>query len=153
MGGVLRVTKPGGTSPIFVASALRDPGTDTHPGGLLERIQIVKVWVDEEERIHQEIHDVAGTDATASGVDLDTCSPHGVGHDSLCGVWQDPRFDPARGAAYYARVVENPSCRWSWWECIRLPELERPMACSDPSIPRVIQERAWTSPIWYSPDM
>jgi hypothetical protein len=52
---------------------------------------------------------------------------------------------------YYARVVENPSCRWHVWECSALPEAERPAGCADPEVPRTIQERAWTSPIWYSP--
>jgi uncharacterized protein DUF3604 len=60
-------------------------------------------------------------------------------------VWTDPAFDPARRAFYYVRVLENPSCRWSTWEALRVGE-EPP-----PTSPRTIQERAWSSPIWYSP--
>jgi hypothetical protein len=150
MGGVLSASAEAGRSPVFVASALRDPGTTAHGGGLLQRLQIVKVWADDEERFHQEVHELAGSGESTASVDLDTCRPTGPGHDSLCGVWRDPDFDSARSAAYYVRVIENPSCRWTAWECSRLPPDQRPQACEDASIPRVIQERAWTSPIWYA---
>jgi hypothetical protein len=86
-----------------------------------------------------------------SSVDAATCQPTGEGLDSLCGTWRDTDFDPARAAVYYARVLENPSCRYSAYECLRLPESERPAACRDAAVPKTIQERAWTSPIWYSP--
>jgi hypothetical protein len=66
-------------------------------------------------------------------------------------VWRDPEFDPARAAVYYARVLENPSCRWHAYQCNALPEQGRPPGCSDPEVPWTIQERAWTSPIWYTP--
>ena len=74
-------------------------------------------------------------------------------HDELYAVWRDPDFDARRAAIYYLRAVENPICRWSWRECLGMPETERPPTCNDPEIPRVIQERAWTSPIWYEPTM
>jgi len=54
-------------------------------------------------------------------------------------------------AVYYARVIENPSCRWSTWHCLDIPEAERPDGCSDPRVPKTIQERAYTSPIWFEP--
>ena len=60
-------------------------------------------------------------------------------------------IEPGRAAVYYARIVENPSCRWSTRRCLALPEAERPDGCSDPGIPKTIQERAWTSPIWIEP--
>jgi len=73
----------------------------------------------------------------------------GPGAESLCAVWTDPAFDPAEAAFYYARVLENPTCRWSAWECLALSPGARPTACSDPEVPKTIQERAWTSPIWW----
>jgi len=94
---------------------------------------------------------VAGGALPEPGVDTRTCEPDGSGADALCGVWTDPDFDPARRAVYYARVVERPSCRWSAWHCASLPDEGRPPACSDPSVPTTIRERAWTSPIWYAP--
>jgi len=151
MGAELPARPVGGGAPVFVVSALRDPGTPSQPGGLLQRIQIVKVWADATGHFHQAVHDVAGSPGNGAGVDPDTCRPSGPGHDSLCRVWADPTFDPGRRAAYYARVVENPSCRWSARECAALPAARRPAGCSDPAVPKVIQERAWTSPIWYEP--
>jgi len=70
----------------------------------------------------------------------------------LTAVWADPEFHPDERAFYYARVVENPSCRWTAYECNRLPVEERPASCSDPRVKGAIQERAWTSPIWYRQD-
>ena len=156
MGGVLTPAEQSGLAPTFVASVARDPGTPEHPGGRLDRLQIIKVWYGEEGGFHEEVHDVAGRLASIesrepASVDLETCQPEGRGYDQLCGVWSDPAFDPDRAAAYYVRVVENPSCRWSWRACLAIPEAERPAGCSDPAIPRVIQERAWTSPIWFEP--
>ena len=137
-------------SPTFLISALRDPGTSSFPGGLLQRIQIIKAWPGGEGEVHQRVYDVVGSPDNGASVDLATCTPKGAGHDSLCTVWSDPEFDSAQSAVYYARVVENPSCRWSTWQCNALPEGEQPSGCSDPSVPKTIQERAWTSPIWYS---
>ncbi len=138
-------------APVFAAAALRDPGTAAHPGGLLERVQIVKGWVGDDGLFHQAVVEVARADGGPAGVDPATCEPVGPGADSLCGSWRDPDFDPARPAVYYARVLENPSCRWSERLCRSLPEGERPAACADPGLPRAVQERAWTSPIWYQP--
>ena len=84
-------------------------------------------------------------------MDPGTCAPEGPGADQLCGVWRDPDFDPARSAVYYARVVENPSCRYSAWQCLALAPDERPEDCDAPFMDPVQQERAWTSPIWFTP--
>ena len=160
MGSVLEHSNGSGKAPTFVAQVSRDPGVDEHPGGLLDRLQVVKVWHGEDGQFHQSVYDIAGRVANSQGptsetpsatpaVDLNTCAPTGPGHDSLCAVWTDPDFDAGRSAAYYVRAVENPSCRWSWQTCLAIPVADRPEGCRDDNIPKVIQERAWTSPIWY----
>jgi hypothetical protein len=138
-------------APSFAVFALADPGTSAFPGGLLQRIQIIKGWMGDEGLFHQEVHDVAGKAHNGADVDLSTCTPRGPGATSLCTVWQDPAFDAEQDAVYYARVVENPSCRWSTRLCLSMPEGDRPNGCTMDQLPRVIQERAWTSPIWYVP--
>ncbi len=143
--------KPAGTAaPMFVVSALRDPGTPDEPGTQLQRLQVIKGWVENGEA-HQRVFDVAGDPDNGAGVDTQTCRTEGPGFDSLCTVWTDPNFDPRRHAFYYVRVLENPSCRWNTYTCNSLPPDARPEGCSDPAVPRIIQERAWTSPIWYEP--
>ena len=112
---------------------------------------MIKGWVDADGLFHQQVFDVAGDAENGAGVDLDTCTPTGPGATSLCAVWSDPDFDLAIDAVYYARIVENPSCRWSAHLCLRIPEGERPDGCTTDQLARVIQERAWTSPIWYMP--
>jgi hypothetical protein len=80
--------------------------------------------------------------------------PQGAGASVLCGVWSDPDFDPAESAAYYARVIENPSCRSFARVCANADAgafKVRPAACDDASLPRLAQERAWSAPIWYTP--
>jgi hypothetical protein len=144
MGGVLENRQE--NSPVFIAAAAGDP-----EGGLLQRLQVIKVWHEKDQVFHQAVYDIAGNRVNGAGVDLTNCETHGPGEMQLCATWQDPDFKPDQAAAYYVRVVENPSCRWSWHECLTLPEDERPATCSDPDIPKVIQERAWTSPIWYAP--
>ncbi len=150
MGSQLPAPPPGAAAPRFAVSALADPGTKGRAGGLLQRIQIIKGWVDDEGLFHQEVHEVAGDPLNGANVDLATCAPRGPGAASLCGIWEDPAFDPKRDALYYARVVENPSCRWSTRLCLSLPEVDRPDGCTSDRLPRSIQERAWTSPIWWS---
>ena len=139
-----------GKSPTFFVAALRDPGTGDFTGGLLQRIQMIKGWADEKGQTHQAIFDIAGG-PTGADVEPETCLPRGAGHDSLCAVWQDPTFDPTIEAVYYARILENPSCRYSAWQCLGLSGAAKPPACDDGSIAQVQQERAWTSPIWYNP--
>ncbi len=138
-------------APVFLTAAQRDPGTAEAPGGRLQRLQVVKGWYDTDGAHHQRVYDVAGSPDNGAGVDLETCAPRGPGHASLCSVWRDPDFDPALRAVYYARVVENPSCRYSTWQCLELSGDRRPPDCDAPKVPALIQERAWTSPIWYAP--
>ena len=152
MGGDLAAQNASSAGPSFLVSALQDAGTPERPGTALQRIQIIKGWVGDEGDFHQSVIDVAGDADNGADVDLSTCTPRGEGARALCSVWQDPEFDPGRAAVYYARVVENPSCRWSTWHCQSLPENERPDGCDDPRVPKTIQERAWTSPIWYTPN-
>jgi len=149
---------PAPRAPTFAVSAVRDPGTPLSPGTPLQRIQIVKGWM-EDGRLREQVYDVAGDPRNGAGVDLDTCRTWGGGFDSLCNVWRDPDFDAREPAFYYARVVENPTCRWSQQLCIanhiRCHEPDKVQAgfesCCDENHVRTIQERAWTSPIWYTP--
>lgn len=140
MGGQLPAAAAG--SPHLLISALRDP-----QGLPLQRAQVIKGWVDRADVAHVEVYDAAGGDNAAS-VDPVTCEPRGAGADSLCAVWADPDFDPGEPAYYYVRVVENPRCRWSVHDCQALGDAAPPV-CAE--LPTAIQERAWTSPIWYSP--
>ena len=106
-----------------------------------------KGWADGQGQVHQQVINAAGG-ANAGGVGAATCTPAGAGAESLCGVWTDPDFDPDRHAVYYARVLENPSCRQTGWACAS----DAPPAwCPRPGIAMTTQERAWTSPIWYTP--
>jgi hypothetical protein len=148
--------RPEDGTPTFAVWGAQDPGTAEHPGTPLERVQIIKLWV-ENGAAREQVVEVAGDTASNARVDPKTCRPEGRGHDTLCGVWRDPAFDPSAHALYYVRVVENPSCRWTGWVCsarhvdcaASIPDgLE---ACCDITVPKTIQERAWTSPIWYVP--
>lgn len=150
MGGVLPPAPAGAAAPTFVVTALSDAGTEANPGAPLQRLQIVKGWIENGEA-HEQVFDVAGNAENGATVDLDTCTPRGAGAASLCGVWTDPAFDARRHAFYYARAVENPTCRWSTYLCNTLPQDQRPPVCTDPAVPATIQERAWTSPIWHEP--
>jgi len=149
MGGDLPKRPVQAKAPVFVASALRDPGTQQHPGGLLQRIQVIKGWVGDDGLFHQAVFDIAGDPASTATVDSATCEPRGPGAESLCTVWRDPDFDASRAAVYYARVLENPSCRFTTRMCRNLPAEQRPASCDH--LPATIQERAWTAPIWYEP--
>ena len=133
--------------PVFLASALRDPGTLAHPGAPLQRIQIVKVWAGEGDELHQAVYDVAGG-ANDASVDTSTCERSGEGATNLCAVWRDPDYEASVAAAYYARILENPSCRHTGFTCVRAEPGQKPGYCDDASVPKQIQERAWTSPIW-----
>ncbi len=158
MGGDLAAKPRAAKAPTFVVSALQDAGAPERAGTPLQRVQIVKGWVDTAGAVHERVVDVAGGPNDAS-VDLATCEPRGAGHKQLCSVWSDPNFDAKQRAFYYARVLENPTCRWSQHVCVA-----NQVDCSDPSrVPPglaaccsaqhqpTVQERAWTSPIWYSP--
>jgi hypothetical protein len=156
MGSDLPPNTAGAPAPTFIAAALKDAGTADRAGSDLQRIQIVKLWI-ENGRPRERVFEVSGSPQNGASVDLETCETQGSGHASLCSVWTDPEFDSEAGALYYARVSENPTCRWSTWLCNQHavdcdgsvpPELA---GCCDTTIPKSIQERAWTSPIWYTP--
>jgi len=144
--------------PSFAVSALRDPGTSKRPGTALQRIQIVKGWL-ENGASREKVYEVAGDPNNGASVDLASCEPHGSGSDSLCSVWRDPDFEASQRAFYYARVVENPSCRWSTIvcnakgvDCSDPGSVPKELAvCCEPGRAKTVQERSWTSPIWYSP--
>jgi hypothetical protein len=164
-------TRPLGQTPQFVVRAVADPIIGTP----LERIEIIKGWVDASGTPHAKVFSIAGAPsgpAPAADCTVDrTAQP-----EQLCGVFSDPQFDPTESALYYARVLENPSCRWSTWTCVK-----QSVDCTmlDPTtgaLPGamagyegccvitqnagmytgtqrfdVIEERAWTSPVWYQP--
>ena len=148
MGGTLLANA--NSQPTFLAWAVADPNTTQ-----LQRIQVIKGWLENGE--HQErVYDVACADGLSvdpqnqrcpdngARVNLNDCSiTANVGASELKTLWQDPNFTPGQEAFYYARVLENPVCRWSTWDAIRAGETPR----SDLST--TIQERAWSSPIWY----
>ncbi len=153
MGGELPARPAAATAPRLLVSALADDLSVP-----LERIQIVKGWL-AADGTHEEVFDVAGTAGDGSTVDVATCTPHPMGSATLCGVWADPSFDPTQPAFYYARVLEDPTCRWSRILCnaegvdCATQASDSPLrACCDGTLPDTIQERAWTSPIWYVPE-
>jgi hypothetical protein len=157
MGGDLPPQPAAPGAPRFIISAVQDSGTEEYPGNPLQRIQLIKGWYEAGE-LHEQVLTVAGGDNGAT-VDINTCEPSGTGHQQLCTVWTDPSFNPEAQAFYYTRVLENPSCRWSQQICAAAG-----VRCDEPgTIPegmgnccaaehqKIIQERAWTSPIWYTP--
>jgi hypothetical protein len=157
MGSDLPAPPSAGARPRFAVSALRDPG-GSEPAQPLQHLQIVKGWVENGEK-KEAVFEVAGNQDNGATVDLSTCESSGPGHASLCAVWEDPGFDPAQRAFYYARVIENPACRWTTRQCLAaqvdcsVPDSvpEAYADCCNADYPKTIQERAWTSPIWYRP--
>lgn len=148
MGGDLTSPPSADAKPVFVANALRDPADNALP---LEQLQLIKGWIDSDGQRRSKVITIAGGKNAEAGVDLATGRAYGEGHDSLCAVFTDDEFDPSVPSYYYTRAVENPTARWSVHDCLSLPEAERPAVCSDGSYPSVIQEMAWTSPVWYAP--
>ncbi len=200
MGGTLD-PQPGSTGPMFVVSAKQDAASAP-----LQRIQIVKGWLDGD-NYEVKVYDIAGDANNGATVDPDTCETQGPGAGDLCNVWRDPEFDSTQRAYYYARVIENPTCRWTTWQCSQnaydcndwdfeackkltqdpddpndwaTPESNYTCDCCDPAaglntaicdgvscddqgllseleercchqVEPTIQERAWSSPIWYQP--
>ena len=139
-------------SPEFLIWAIRD---ELSAG--LDRLQIVKGWLNEGET-HEQVFDVHCGDgrsvdaethrcaATEAGVDLATCMPApDLGAAELKTTWRDPTFEAGQSAFYYARVLENPTCRWSTWDALRAGVKPRQ------DVSATIQERAWSSPIWLKP--
>jgi len=155
MGGDLPAAPATDAAPRFIVSGLADPGSFDRAGTKLQRLQVVKGWIEDGEP-REAVYDVAGDPANGASVDPLTCNPVGPGTRQLCAVWRDPDFDPKTPAVYYARVVENPSCRWNAYACLAAQvDCDDPAEglepCCDPEVPTTIQERAWTSPIWYTP--
>lgn len=158
MGGELEAT-PAAGAPAFLVAASKDPGTADAAGMPLQRLQVIKGWVDDSGQSQQRVFDVAGDADNGATVDLATCETRGEGAAQLCAVWRDPDFKPGQRAYYYARVVENPSCRWSQRQCVAAGvDCEDPATigegysgCCAPEHRPLIQERAWSSPIWYRP--
>ncbi len=169
----------GNTSPRFLVSAQKDVGVPAFPGTDLQRIQIIKGWIDAQGQTHERVFDVAGDPDNGAAVDPQTCASIGEGYSSLCTVWRDPESVPGQSAFYYARVLENPSCRWSTLQCQAAGVNPFSDSCvvqaeaathrahergaegdvygkcciaedDMPFYSPTIQERAWTSPIWYS---
>lgn len=149
MGGTIRAERKG--VPEFLFWAARDPY-----GAPLERVQIIKGWVQDGER-RERIFDV-GCSGNAevnpqtgrcpdngATVNVRTCkTTEGSGANQIRGIWRDPGFDRKQNAFYYVRVLENPTCRWSTWDAVGAGQ------APNPDLPRFIQERAWTSPIWFT---
>ncbi len=152
MGGVLE-EKPGGRLG-FVIDAWR-----ASRSARLQQVQIIKGWVDGQGNTREKIYLAAGDPENGASVDPVSCQTQGSGYDRLCQVWQDPDFKRGQQAYYYARVVENPSCRWSARVCsAHQVDCEQPgkipeglAGCCAPEHRPVVQERAWSSPIWYRP--
>ena len=141
-----------GRAPILVASALRDPSS-----AALQRLQIIKGWVADGET-NEQVYDVACSDGgqvdpethrcpdNGARVDISDCSiTENVGASNLEVIWQDPDHNPEHRAFYYARALENPTCRWSTWDAVKAGVEPRP------DLKKTLQERAWSSPIWVMP--
>jgi len=153
MGGDLRAA-PAGKSPTFLVAALKDP-----IGANLDRIQVVKGWMDARGELHEQVYDVAWGDAgkrkpgadgklppVGSTVDVANATwTNTIGDPELITVWKDPAFDPKLRAFYYARVLEIPTPRWTAYDARRFGV--QPL----PGTTLTLQERAYTSPIWYTP--
>jgi hypothetical protein len=153
MGGLLPAGGSG-KAPGFLVAASRDP-----MGANLDRIQIIKGWVDAKGESHEQVYDAVWSNAERRGADdsgrlqavgntVDAASAsweNSIGAAELATVWHDPEFDPGQRAFYYARVIEIPTPRWTAYDAARFG------VTMDDKVPMVTQERAYTSPIWYTP--
>jgi len=151
MGGDLS-RPPKGKSPTFLVAAMKDALS-----GNLDRIQIIKGWMDSKGKRQEKVFDVAWSDNRKPGadgklppvgntVDVGTATwSNSIGSPELITVWADPDFDPGERAFYYARVLEIPTPRWTAYEAMRFD------VAMSKDVPMTTQERAYTSPIWYTP--
>lgn len=153
MGGDLK-NAPAGTAPTFLVAALKDP-----IGANLDRIQIIKGWLDANGQVHEKVYDVVWGDAdkrkpgadgkvpaVGSSVDIENATwTNTIGDPELITVWKDPDFDPKQKAFYYARVMEIPTPRWTAYDAKRFG------IKALPGTRMTLQERGYTSPIWYTP--
>ena len=152
MGGDL-TDAPKGKSPTFMAYAVRDP-----IGANLDRVQIIKGWLDKDGKTHEKVYDVAWSDDRKVGsdgklppvgntVDVKNANwTNTIGETELGTVWTDPDFDPAQKSFYYVRVLEIPTPPWYVYDAFRLGSKIPKDA------PTSHQERAYTTPIWYTPE-
>jgi hypothetical protein len=154
MGADLPKAPAGSEAPSFLVAALKDPFS-----GNLDRIQIIKGWLGQDGKAQEKVYDVAWGDAERRQPGKDGKLPpvgdtvdvanatwtDTIGDPSLAGTWTDPDFDPAQRAFYYARVIEIPTPRWTAYDALRFG-IEM-----SPEVPMKQQERAWASPIWYTP--
>ena len=140
-------------APSFMVTAAKDPD-----GPNLDRVQVIKGWLDESGTLQEKVYNVAWSGnrkvnkrtgklaSVGSTVDVDSASyDNSIGAPTLATVWQDPDFDAAERAFYYVRVIEIPRPRWTAYDAEYF-ELSLPA-----EVPMVIQDRAYTSPIWYTP--
>lgn len=154
------LTAPGSSAvPSFAVFASKDTGTPSSPGTPLQRVQIIKGWIDESGEQREQVIDVAGDANNGASVDISTCRTSGPGQANLCTVWKDENFKPSESSYYYSRVIENPTCRWSQRICAaNAVDCSHPKTigdglegCCAAEHRPVVQERAWSSPIWYKP--
>jgi hypothetical protein len=152
MGGDL-TKPPKGKAPTFMIKAQYDPD-----GAFLDRVQIIKGWLDAKGVMQEKVIDVAWSGdrkpdpktgqvpLVGSTVDVKNATwTNTIGAPQLTGFWQDPDFDPALHAFYYVRVIEIPTPRWTAYDCKRFG------VKMDDEVPMTVTNRAYTSPIWYSP--
>ena len=153
MGGDL-TNAPDGKAPSFLVAARKDPLS-----GNLDRIQIVKGWQDKRGKLEEKVYDVVWSDADKRAPGSDGHLPpvgntvdvkqatwtNTIGEPELITVWTDPEFDPAQRALYYARVIEIPTPRWTAYDAKNFG------ITMSAEVPMITQERAYTSPIWYTP--
>jgi hypothetical protein len=151
MGGDLK-QPPLGKAPTFLIAALKDP-----MGANLDRVQVVKGWLDSQNTLQEKIFDVAWSGARKPGadgkvpavgntVDMKTATyTNSIGAQEFIVTWKDPEFNVSQKAFYYLRVIEIPTPRWTLYDSVRFG------VTMDPKIPMVEQQRAYTSPIWYTP--
>lgn len=152
MGAVLPGPPEGAGAPRFLLRALKDPD-----GANLDRLQVVKGWLDADGHPREKVYDVAWSGTRRPGPDgrlppvgntvneKTATYDNGIGSAELSALWQDPHFDPALPAVYYMRVLEIPTPRWTLYDKVRFA------ADLPPGTQTVHQERAYTSPIWYRP--
>jgi hypothetical protein len=152
MGADLK-TAPAGKAPVLLVQALKDPDAAN-----LDRVQIIKGWLDASGKTHEQIYDVAWSDGRKPGADgklppvgntvniAEATYTNSIGAPTLTASWTDPSFDPKQKAFYYVRVLEIPTPRWTTYDAkyfgVALPK----------DVPTSIQERAYTSPMWYTPN-
>ncbi len=153
MGGELRQAPEGQAPAFMIRAALRDPD-----GAKLDRVQVIKGWLDNTGETHERIYDIAVSDgreiaadgraktAVGNTVNVENATyTNTIGSALMTAHWVDPDFDPAQHAFYYVRVLEIPTPRWTTYDAaffnIKLPD----------NVPATQQDRAYTSPIWYTP--